>query len=83
MTAFVEWDQTLPLGTRLRDYENAIHENTRVLLRVHPSNFKITGFAEKPSLEELAATAEKMSGQAEHLKKLMGFFKFEGNIMAA
>ncbi len=35
------------------------------------------------SLEELAATAEEMSGQAEHLKKLMGFFKFEGNIMAA
>jgi methyl-accepting chemotaxis protein len=35
------------------------------------------------SLEDLAATAEKMSGQAEHLKKLMGFFKFEGNIMAA
>ena len=26
--------------TRLRDYENAINENTRVLLRVHPSNFK-------------------------------------------
>jgi L-seryl-tRNA(Ser) seleniumtransferase len=41
--------------TRLRDYENAINENTRVLLRVHPSNFKITGFAEKPSLAELVA----------------------------
>jgi L-seryl-tRNA(Ser) seleniumtransferase len=40
--------------TRLRDYESAINENTRVLLRVHPSNFKITGFAEKPSLAELA-----------------------------
>jgi L-seryl-tRNA(Ser) seleniumtransferase len=39
--------------TDLRDYEAAINENTRVLLRVHPSNFKITGFAEKPSLEEL------------------------------
>jgi methyl-accepting chemotaxis protein len=34
------------------------------------------------SSEELAATAEEMSSQAEHLKKLMGFFKFEGNIMA-
>ena len=41
--------------TRLRDYEKAINENTRVLLRVHPSNFKITGFAEKPSLAELVA----------------------------
>ena len=40
--------------TRLADYENAIHENTRLLLRVHPSNFRITGFADKPSLSELA-----------------------------
>ena len=40
--------------TRLADYENAINENSRVLLRVHPSNFRITGFADKPSLEELA-----------------------------
>ena len=47
--------------TRLRDYENAINENTRVLLRVHPSNFKITGFAEKPSLSELAALSVRAS----------------------
>jgi L-seryl-tRNA(Ser) seleniumtransferase len=47
--------------TRLRDYESAISENTRVLLRVHPSNFKITGFAEKPSLAELAALSERSS----------------------
>jgi L-seryl-tRNA(Ser) seleniumtransferase len=39
--------------TRIVDYENAINENTRLLLRVHPSNFTITGFAEKPSLDEL------------------------------
>src|SRR6202035_1100747 len=45
--------------TRLRDYESALNENTRVLLRVHPSNFKITGFAEKPSLAELAALSER------------------------
>jgi len=47
--------------TRLRDYENALNENTRVLLRVHPSNFKITGFAEKPSLAELAELSERHS----------------------
>jgi L-seryl-tRNA(Ser) seleniumtransferase len=47
--------------TRLRDYENAINENTRVLLRVHPSNFKITGFAEKPSLVELAELSGRTS----------------------
>lgn len=45
--------------TRLRDYENAITERTRLLLRVHPSNFRITGFTERPSLEDLAALAGK------------------------
>jgi L-seryl-tRNA(Ser) seleniumtransferase len=43
--------------TRISDYENAIHENTRVLLRVHRSNFQITGFTEQPTLEELVALA--------------------------
>jgi len=32
-----------------------------VLLRVHPSNFKITGFAEKPSLAELGALSKGIS----------------------
>jgi len=39
--------------THLADYENAIGEKTRLILRVHPSNFKMTGFTEKPSLDEL------------------------------
>jgi L-seryl-tRNA(Ser) seleniumtransferase len=39
--------------TRIADYENAITEKTRVLLRVHPSNFKVTGFTEKPEVAEL------------------------------
>jgi L-seryl-tRNA(Ser) seleniumtransferase len=39
--------------TRIADYENAINEKTRVLLRVHPSNFKVTGFTEKPEVSEL------------------------------
>src|SRR6266481_2727898 len=46
--------------TRIADYENAINENTRLLLRVHPSNFTITGFAEKPSLEELVALGQRV-----------------------
>ena len=41
--------------TRITDYENAINEQTRVLLRVHPSNFKMTGFTEKPEVAELIA----------------------------
>jgi L-seryl-tRNA(Ser) seleniumtransferase len=45
--------------TRIADYENAINENTGVLLRVHPSNFTITGFAEKPSMEELVALGRR------------------------
>ncbi len=45
--------------TRVADYENAINEKTRLLLRVHPSNFSITGFAEKPGLEELAALSKR------------------------
>ncbi|MFN8003171.1 MAG: L-seryl-tRNA(Sec) selenium transferase [Acidobacteriota bacterium] len=44
--------------TRLSDYEQAINEHTRVILRAHPSNYRITGFTEKPSLAELAALAK-------------------------
>src|SRR3989442_10217547 len=45
--------------TRLADYENAINEKTRSLLRVHPSNFKVTGFTDKPSLEELVTLSQR------------------------
>jgi L-seryl-tRNA(Ser) seleniumtransferase len=45
--------------TRLRDYERAISDRTRLLLRVHPSNFRITGFTERPSLAELVALGER------------------------
>jgi L-seryl-tRNA(Ser) seleniumtransferase len=41
--------------TRLSDYENAINEKTRLLLRVHPSNFTVTGFTEKPAVADLIA----------------------------
>ena len=39
--------------TRIADYERAITERTRLLLRVHPSNFRIVGFTERPSLAEM------------------------------
>ncbi len=45
--------------TRISDYENAIKENTRLLLRVHPSNFTVTGFTEKPEVTELMALGER------------------------
>jgi L-seryl-tRNA(Ser) seleniumtransferase len=45
--------------TRIADYERAITEQTRLLLRVHRSNFEITGFTEQPSTAELATLACK------------------------
>ena len=41
--------------TRIEDYRDAIGERTRLLLRVHPSNFRIAGFTAKPDLRELCA----------------------------
>ena len=41
--------------TKLEDYERAVNERTRVLLSVHPSNFHMSGFTEKPSLVDLVA----------------------------
>ncbi|MDX2179760.1 MAG: L-seryl-tRNA(Sec) selenium transferase [Bryobacteraceae bacterium] len=40
--------------TSLDDYRAALSERTRLILRVHPSNFRVTGFTAKPTLAELA-----------------------------
>jgi L-seryl-tRNA(Ser) seleniumtransferase len=45
--------------TRTSDYEKAINEKTKLLLRVHRSNFQITGFTEQPQIEELVNLASK------------------------
>lgn len=45
--------------TRLSDYERAINERTALLLKVHQSNFRIIGFTEQVSLEELVALGRK------------------------
>ncbi len=45
--------------THLYDYENNISENTGVLLKVHTSNFKVLGFTEGVSLEQLVELGEK------------------------
>ena len=47
--------------TRVIDYERAINERTRLLLRVHRSNFQITGFTEQPAIEELVTLARTRS----------------------
>ncbi len=45
--------------THLRDYEKAITENTAAIIRVHPSNYKITGFTSEVPLADLVALARK------------------------
>ena len=43
--------------TRLSDYENAITEDTRAILKVHTSNYQIVGFTESVPAEKLRETA--------------------------
>ncbi|MDX6480080.1 MAG: L-seryl-tRNA(Ser) seleniumtransferase [Gaiellaceae bacterium] len=45
--------------TRAEDYENAIGPDTAALLRVHQANFRVVGFEERPSLEEVAEVARR------------------------
>ncbi len=47
--------------TRIADYERAINERTRLLLRVHPSNFRIVGFTERPSLAEMVELGKRFN----------------------
>jgi L-seryl-tRNA(Ser) seleniumtransferase len=47
--------------TRAADYAAAISEKTALILRVHPSNFRIEGFTERPTLQELAAIGRKFN----------------------
>jgi L-seryl-tRNA(Ser) seleniumtransferase len=44
-------------ATYISDYRNAVTDNTAVLLKVHPSNYRIDGFVKSTSREELAALA--------------------------
>ena len=45
--------------THLEDYRRAINANTRLLMRVHPSNYRIVGFASSPTRAELASLARE------------------------
>jgi L-seryl-tRNA(Ser) seleniumtransferase len=47
--------------TRLADYSAAISERTALILRVHPSNFRIDGFTERPSAADLAELAHRFT----------------------
>jgi L-seryl-tRNA(Ser) seleniumtransferase len=45
--------------THLRDYENAINENTSMLMKVHKSNYSIEGFTSEVDFEEIVKTAQQ------------------------
>ncbi|MEK7863592.1 MAG: L-seryl-tRNA(Sec) selenium transferase [Chloroflexota bacterium] len=47
--------------TRVADYAAAIGDRTALLLRVHPSNFRIQGFTERPRLAELVALGRRFN----------------------
>jgi L-seryl-tRNA(Ser) seleniumtransferase len=64
--------------THLEDYQRAINENTRLIMRVHPSNYRIVGFASVPEVSELSKLAREAglplyedagSGQLSDLRK--------------
>jgi L-seryl-tRNA(Ser) seleniumtransferase len=45
--------------TRVADYEAALGPEAALILKVHPSNFRIVGFTESPPLEDLVALARR------------------------
>ncbi|HEY6660217.1 MAG TPA: L-seryl-tRNA(Sec) selenium transferase [Pyrinomonadaceae bacterium] len=64
--------------THLEDYRRAINANTRLIMRVHPSNYRIVGFASSPEISELSTLAHEAelplyedagSGQLSDLQK--------------
>jgi len=48
--------------THVRDYADAIGEHTAVLLKVHPSNFRMLGFTAAPTLCDLVELARRHPG---------------------
>ena len=47
--------------TRISDYQCAINDHTKLILRVHPSNYRIIGFTERPSVHEIAQLSRTSS----------------------
>ena len=47
--------------THLEDYRRAFNERARLVLRVHPSNFRVVGFASRPNLDELLKLCRELS----------------------
>src|SRR2546422_5822750 len=47
--------------TRAADYAAAVNERTALILRVHPSNFRIEGVTERPTLTDLVTLGKKVN----------------------
>jgi L-seryl-tRNA(Ser) seleniumtransferase len=47
--------------TRAADYAAAIGDRTALILRVHPSNFRVEGFTERPTLADLVAIGRRFN----------------------
>ena len=47
--------------THLKDYVNAVNDNTAALLKVHTSNYKIVGFTDEVSLKELVKLGREVN----------------------
>ncbi len=45
--------------TRLSDYRNAVDDQVGLILRVHPSNYRMVGFTERPELSELVSLSKE------------------------
>ena len=45
--------------TKIQDYKEAICDNTGLIIKVHPSNFKLIGFTEEVSVDELVALGKE------------------------
>ena len=46
--------------TRLEDYRRAVNDQTRLIMRVHPSNYRVIGFTATPELDELVKLAHEL-----------------------
>lgn len=46
--------------TRIADYERAVSDRTKLILRVHPSNYRIIGFTERPTVQQIAELARRV-----------------------
>ncbi|MEI4920690.1 L-seryl-tRNA(Sec) selenium transferase, partial [Klebsiella pneumoniae] len=45
--------------TRIQDYQAALTTRSGLVLKVHPSNYRVVGFAQSPSVSSLAAVARR------------------------